>query len=306
MAGFRVSGWGTALPDKTVTNDDLAGWLDTSDEWIRERTGIAERRVGDSTTALAVEAGRRALERSPGPVDLVIVATITPDQATPATASYVQDALGLEGCGAFDLNAACSGFVYGLITARGLLATGLRRILLVGAETLSRITDWDDRRTAIIFADGAAAVVLEATAGDENLLGFDLGSNGAEAGILRADLGGYLRMDGPAVFAQAVDAMVGSCTASLGRAGLSAADVALVVPHQANARILEAGLDGLGIPRERVSLVIEHFGNTSAASVPLALADALERDRVHDGDVVLFVGFGAGMAWASAVLRWQA
>lgn len=306
MAGFRVAGWGTALPDKTVTNDDLATWLDTSDEWIRERTGIAERRVGDSTTALAVEAGRRALERSPGPVDLVIVATITADQTTPATASYVQDALGLRECGAFDLNAACSGFVYGLVTARGLLATGLRRILLVGAETLSRITDWDDRRTAIIFADGAAAVVLEATDGEENLLGFDLGSNGAEAGILRADLGGYLRMDGPAVFAQAVEAMVGSCAASLERAGLSAADVALVVPHQANARILEAGLDGLGIPRERVSLVIERFGNTSAASVPLALADALDRGRLHEGDVVLFVGFGAGMAWASAVVRWPA
>ncbi|MBL8775441.1 MAG: ketoacyl-ACP synthase III [Acidimicrobiales bacterium] len=306
MAGFRVSGWGTALPDKTVTNDDLAGWLDTSDEWIRERTGIAQRRVGDSTTALAVEAGRRALERSPGPVDLVIVATITPDQTTPATASYVQDALGLQHCGAFDLNAACSGFVYGLVAARGLLATGLRRILLVGAETLSRITDWDARRTAIIFADGAAAVVLEATDGEDNLLGFDLGSNGADAGILRADLGGYLRMDGPAVFAQAVAAMVGSCSASLEQAGLSTADVSLVVPHQANARILEAGADGLGIPRDRLSLVIERYGNTSAASVPLALADALDRGRVREGDVVLFVGFGAGMAWASAVVRWPA
>ena len=305
MAGFRVSGWGAALPDKTVTNDDLAAWLDTSDEWIRERTGIAERRVGDSTTALAVEAGRRALERSPGAVDLVIVATITPDQVTPATASYVQDALGLRQCGAFDLNAACSGFVYGLVAGRGLLATGLRRILLVGAETLSRITDWDDRRTAVIFADGAAAIVLEATEGDENLLGFDLGRNGAEADILRADLGGYLRMDGRAVFAQAVEAIVGSGTASLDRAGLSAADVALVVPHQANARILEAGLEGLGIPGTRMALVIERYGNTSAASVPLALADALERGRVHDGDVVLFVGFGAGMAWASAVVRWQ-
>ena len=305
MAGFRVSGWGAALPDKTVTNDDLAAWLDTSDEWIRERTGIAERRVGDSTTALAIEAGRRALDRSPGAIDLVIVATITPDQVTPATASYVQDALGLRQCGAFDLGAACSGFVYGLVTARGLLATGLRRVLLVGAETLSRITDWDDRRTAIIFADGAAAIVVEATEGDENLLGFDLGSNGAEADILRADLGGYLRMDGRAVFAQAVEAMVTSCTASLDQAGLSAADVALVVPHQANARILESGLDGLGIPRHRMTLVIERYGNTSAASVPLALADALERGCVHDGDVVLFVGFGAGMAWASAVVRWQ-
>ncbi|MCB1005609.1 MAG: ketoacyl-ACP synthase III [Acidimicrobiales bacterium] len=305
MSGFRIPGWGTALPDKTVTNADLEGWLDTDDAWIRERTGIAERHVGDSTTALAVEAGRVALERSPGPVDLVLVATITPDQITPATASYVQAALGLEDCGAFDLNAACSGFVYGLVTARGLLATGLRRILLVGAETLSRITDWDDRRTAIIFADGAAAVVLEATDGPENLLGHDLGSDGGAADILRADLGGYLRMDGREVFTRAVAAMVDSCRVALRRAGLTAADVDLVVPHQANARIIEAGLDGLGIARERASMVIERVGNTSAASVPLALADALEHDRLHDGDVVLFVGFGAGMAWASAVVRWQ-
>lgn len=305
MAGFRITGWGTALPDKTVTNADLKGWLDTDDAWIRERTGIAERRVGDSTTALAVEAGREALGRSPGPIDLVLVATITPDQITPATASYVQAELGLEECGAFDLAAACSGFVYGLVAARGLLATGLRRILLVGVDTLSRITDWEDRRTAIIFADGAGAVVLEATDGDDNLLGFDLGSDGAAEGILRADLGGYLRMDGKEVFRRAVDAMVGSCTRTLVRAGRAGADVALVVPHQANARIIEAGLDGLGIPRERASIVIETVGNTSAASVPLALAAALDQGRIHEGDEVLFVGFGAGMAWASALVRWQ-
>lgn len=305
MTGFRITGWGTALPDKTVTNADLEGWLDTEDAWIRERTGIAERRVGDSTTELAVAAGREALERSPGPVDLVLVATITPDQITPATASYVQDALGLEDCGAFDLAAACSGFVYGLVTARGLLATGMRRILLVGVDTLSRITDWDDRRTAIIFADGAGAVVLEATDGDDNLLGYDLGSDGASEGILRADLGGYLRMDGKEVFRRAVDAMVGSCGRTLERAGRTTADVDLVVPHQANARIIEAGLDGLGIARDKASMVIETVGNTSAASVPLALAAALDQGRVHEGDDVLFVGFGAGMAWASALVRWQ-
>ncbi len=221
MAGFRVSGWGTALPDKTVTNDDLAGWLDTSDEWIRERTGIAERRVGDSTTAPRHRS--RVGAPSSAPPAPSTSSSSPPSRPTrpprpPRPTSRTPSAW--RAAGAFDLNAACSGFVYGLITARGLLATGLRRILLVGAETLSRITDWDDRRTAIIFADGAAAVVLEATEGEENLLGFDLGSNGAEAGILRADLGGYLRMDGPAVFAQAVDAMVGSSTASLERAGL--------------------------------------------------------------------------------------
>ena len=305
MAGFRVTGWGTALPDKTVTNADLEGWLDTDDAWIRERTGIAERRVGGSTTALAVEAGREALERSPGPVDLVLVATITPDQVTPATASYVQAALGLEDCGAFDLAAACSGFVYGLVTARALLATGVRRILLIGVDTLSRITDWEDRRTAIIFADGAGAVVLEAADGDDNLLGFDLGSDGTAEGILRADLGGYLRMDGKEVFKRAVEAMVGSCGRTLERAGRTVADVDLVVPHQANARIIEAGLDGLGIPWDKASIVVETVGNTSAASVPLALAAALDQGRVQEGDDVLFVGFGAGMAWASALVRWQ-
>ena len=178
MTTVRLTGWGSVLPDKTVTNTDLEGWLDTSDEWIRERTGIAERRVGSSTTELAVAAAREALERSPGPVDLVLVATITPDQTTPATASVVQAALGLDRCAAFDLHAACSGFVYGLVVARGLMATGMRRVLLVGAETLSRITDWDDRETAVLFGDGAAAVVLEADDGPETLLGHHLGGDG--------------------------------------------------------------------------------------------------------------------------------
>ncbi|HMQ28434.1 MAG TPA: 3-oxoacyl-[acyl-carrier-protein] synthase III C-terminal domain-containing protein, partial [Acidimicrobiales bacterium] len=189
--------------------------------------------------------------------------------------------------------------------ARALLATGVRRILLIGVDTLSRITDWEDRRTAIIFADGAGAVVLEAADGDDNLLGFDLGSDGTAEGILRADLGGYLRMDGKEVFKRAVEAMVGSCGRTLERAGRTVADVDLVVPHQANARIIEAGLDGLGIPWDKASIVVETVGNTSAASVPLALAAALDQGRVQEGDDVLFVGFGAGMAWASALVRWQ-
>lgn len=305
MTAVRLAGWGTALPDKTVTNTDLESWLDTSDEWIRERTGIAERRVGSSTTELAVAAARAALERSPGPVDLVLVATITPDQTTPATASVVQAALGLDRCAAFDLHAACSGFVYGLVVARGLIATGMRRVLLVGAETLSRITDWDDRETAVLFGDGAAAVVLEADAGPDTLLGHHLGGDGGGAGLLYADRGAFLRMDGREVYRRAVRAMVESSTAALAAAGLSPGDVDLFVPHQANRRIIEGAADRLGIPPERTAIVLERTGNTSAASIPLALADALDAGRVAPGDVVLLSGVGAGLAWGSAVLRWQ-
>ena len=305
MTSLRLTGWGTALPDKTVTNADLAGWLDTSDEWIRERTGIAERRIGSSTTELAVAAAREALERSPGPVDLVMVATITPDQTTPATASAVQAALGLERGAAFDLHAACSGFVYGLVVTHGLLATGMRRVLLVGAETLSRITDWDDRETAVLFGDGAGAVVLEADDGPATLLGHHLGGDGGGADLLYADQGAFLRMDGREVYRRAVRAMVESSAAALDRAGLTAADVDLFVPHQANRRIIDAAGDRLGIPAERTALVLERTGNTSAASIPLALADALDAGRLSPGNLVLLSGVGAGLAWGSAVLRWR-
>lgn len=305
--GARITAWGTALPDKTVTNTDLESWLDTSDEWIRERTGIRERRIGTSTNELAIEAGRAALARSgsaPSDIDLVIVATVSPDQAMPATASFVQDALGLT-CAAFDLNAACSGFVYGLVAAHGFLGAGMNRVLIIGAETLSRITDWEDRGTAVLFADGAGAVVLEATEGPDAFLGWDLGSDGGAAGILHADVGGFIRMDGREVFRRAVRAMVDSATRSMSRAGVTAADITVVVPHQANRRIIEAALERLDLPMERAALVLEHTGNTSAASIPLALVDAIEAGRLDEGDLVLLVGFGAGMTWSSAVLRWE-
>ena len=305
MTSLRIAGWGAALPDKTITNEDLAGWLDTSDGWIRERTGIAERRVGSSTTELALAAGREALARSPGAVDAVIVATITSDQETPATASVVQAALGLDRCAAFDVNAACSGFVYGLVVARGLMATGLRRILLVGAETMSRIVDWDDRETAVLFGDGAGAVVIEAEDGPETLLGFDLGGDGEAAPLLWADRGDVLRMDGREVYRRAVRALVESSTAALDQAGLTAADVDLFIPHQANRRIIEAAAERLALPVERVAVVVERTGNTSAASIPMALAASLDEERLSAGQVVLLSGVGAGMAWGSAVLRWQ-
>ncbi|WP_334144552.1 beta-ketoacyl-ACP synthase III [Rhabdothermincola sp.] len=306
--GAVIVGWGTALPDRIVTNADLEAVLDTSDEWITERTGIKERRVGGTTAGLAVAAGARALERAGlhgSDIDQVLLATTTPDRMIPSTASDVQHALGIEG-GALDLNAACSGFVYGLVHAHGLIALGARRVLLIGSETLSRVTDWHDRNTAILFADGAGAVVLEATAGTGQLLGWDLGSDGSARDLLYADIGGYLQMDGREVFRRAVRATVDSARRSLERAGIRPSDVALAVPHQANIRIIDAACQRLGIPMERTATVLHATGNTSSASIPLALVDAIERGRLHRGDLVLLVGFGAGMSWASAVIRWEA
>jgi 3-oxoacyl-[acyl-carrier-protein] synthase III len=304
----RLVGWGTALPDKVVTNADLEARLDTDDAWIVERTGIRERRVGGTTAGLATEAALLALDRAavaPADLDLTIVCTCTPDQALPAVAASVQHALGAGG-GALDLNAACSGFVYGLVLADGLLRTGTDRVLVVGAETLSRIVDWDDRGTAILFGDGAGAAVLERGDPPGALLGWDLGSDGSLRHLLQADVGGMIEMDGPEVFRRAVRIMVESATRALGRAGIGADDVALFVPHQANARIIATAAARLGIPESRTSLVLAETGNTSAASIPLALARAADDGRLRPGDRVLMVGFGAGMSWAAAVLEWAA
>jgi 3-oxoacyl-[acyl-carrier-protein] synthase III len=307
MRGATITGWGTALPDRVVTNTDLEATLDTSDGWITERTGIKERRIGSNTTDLAVAAGQRALERAGlvgAQVDHVLVATSTPDQHLPATASIVQDRLGVVG-GGCDLNAACSGFVYGLVHAYGLVAIGAERVLLIGAETMSTITDWSDRNTAILFADGAGAVVLEARPQGGQLLGWDLGSDGSGADLLFATRGGFITMDGREVFRRAVRATVDSAGRALDRAGLVAADITLFVPHQANVRIIDAACHRLGIDTDRTATVLQATGNTSAASIPLALADAVDRGRVSPGDPVLLVGFGAGMSWASAVIRWE-
>jgi 3-oxoacyl-[acyl-carrier-protein] synthase-3 len=305
--GVAITGWGTALPDKVVTNDDLAATMDTSDEWITERTGIRERRVGGTTSELATEAGRVALARAgvePSEIDLVILATTTPDQTVPGTSPTVEKNLGLR-CGAIDINAACSGFVYGLALANGIISSGAGKVLLIGAETLSRITDWNDRGTAILFADGAAAVVVEAVDGPGQLLSWDLDADGAAQPFLYADVGDYLKMDGREVFRRAVRLMVDSATKALDAAQVSPDDIALMVPHQANIRIIDAACQRLGIPLERTATNIDRYGNTSAASIPLALAEALEEGRVADGDLVLLVGFGAGMTAASAVLRWS-
>jgi 3-oxoacyl-[acyl-carrier-protein] synthase-3 len=306
LRGAVITGWGTAVPDTVLTNDDLARMMDTSDEWIRERTGISSRRVGGTTAGLSVASGRQALERAgvdPHQIDVLVLATTTPDQLVPATSATVQDQLGLR-CGAFDVNAACSGFTYALVVAHGLIGIGASRALVIGTDTLARITDWTDRNTAVLFADGSGAVVLEAVAGPGQLLGWDIDADGSLRSLLYCDLGGFVHMDGKEVFRRAVRIMVDSAEKSLKHAGVTADELALVVPHQANRRIIEAACQRLGLPMERAAVVLEHTGNTSSASIPLALVDAIETGRVADGDLVLLVGFGAGMTAASAVLRW--
>ena len=305
--GAVITGWGTALPPKVLSNQDLADMgLDTSDEWIVERTGIRERHVGGTTAGLSAEAARAALAMSglePESIDAVVLATTTPDRTVPATSATVQNELGLR-CGAFDINAACSGFTYALVAAHGLIAMGAERILVIGTDTLARITDWDDRNTAVLFGDGSGAIVLEAVDGGGQLLSWDLDAEGSLEPLFYAEVGGVMKMDGKEVFRKAVRIMVDSARKTLEHAGVTADEIALIVPHQANVRIIQAACDRLGIEMDRAAVVLDRVGNTSSASIPLALVDAIDAGRVHDGDLVLLVGFGAGMTAASALVRW--
>ena len=307
IRGARFTGWGTALGHKVVTNDDLAATMDTNDEWIRERTGIHRRHIGGTNAELSTLSGGAALRMAgvdPASIDALVLATTTPDRAVPATSATVQNNLGLR-CGAFDVNAACSGFVYGLVNAHGLIAMGAERVLVIGTDVLSRITDWTDRNTAILFADGSGAAVLEA--GPGQLLGWDLDADGSAEEILYADHGSFIHMDGKEVFRRAVRIMVDSATKSMAHAGVEAKDISLIVPHQANIRIISAACDRLGVPLEKAAVCISETGNTSSASIPLALFGtdgAGPASRLGRGDLVLLVGFGAGMTAASAILEW--
>lgn len=305
--GFKMTGVGSALPEKVLTNTDLTAWMDTTDEWIQERTGIAERRIGGSTSGLATQAAQRALSDAglePDEIDLVMLATTSPDHICPGTAPAVARELGLQ-CGAFDLQAACSGWVYSLIMANGLLLQGMNKILVIGAESLDRITDYHDRGTGILFGNGAGAAVVERDeTGAGQLLGWDLGSNGNYVHILYADHGDVLQMDGKEVFRQAVGVIQKTCKATMEMAGVTADDIDLIVPHQANIRIVESAWKKLGFDMDKTAMVLDRTGNTSAASIPLALDDARQNGRVNPGDLVLLCGFGAGMTWASALIRW--
>ena len=321
-----VGGWGTAVPEKLVTNAEMEQRVDTTDAWIVERTGIRERHVAaatDTTASLAIDSGTAAIKNAgipPDAIDLLIVATASPEQPIPHTGAFVGEGLGLR-CGSFDLGAGCAGFVYMLVVGSSLLATGnLDHVLIVGSEILSRLIDPDDRATCILFGDGAAAAVLSRSPDDgPGVLAWDLGCDGSAAGLLEIRAGGsrmpatpdtiaageqYLKMQGQEVFRRAVRVVVESARATLDRAGVAPSDVAWFVPHQANIRIIESAASRLGIGRDRTIVNIDHYGNTSAASIPLALAEAADDGRLQNGDLVLMSGFGAGMTWASALLRW--
>jgi 3-oxoacyl-[acyl-carrier-protein] synthase III len=337
-SGVRVAGWGTALPERRVTNHDLERHLDTSHAWVVERSGIHERRwagPGESTRPLATAAARAALADAgltPGELDAVIVATTTPETPIPATAAQVAADLGI-GVGAFDLNAACAGFVYGLVVGTGMLTAGAARtVLLVGADTMTSVLDRDDRSTAVLFGDGAAATVLvadlaattsapggPADAPVPGLVASDLVSDPLGVDLLVVAAGGsgrpasaetvaagdhHLRMDGREVFRRAVRAVEASISRTLDRAGCDPGDVDLFVPHQANARIVDAVLARTGLDPARTSSTIDRFGNTSAASIPLALAEAAAAGTVAEGDLVLLSGFGAGLTVGTVLWRW--
>lgn len=321
-----LEGLGTALPPRVVTNAELAERLDTSDEWIRTRTGISERRMADPGTAtsdLAVAAGERALKSAnTSEVDLVVVATTTPDHPCPATAPDVASRLGLGPVPAYDMAAVCSGFVYALAGAAGAIASGQAgRVLVIGAETFTSIIRPDDRSTAVIFGDGAGAVVLRAGTADEPgaLLGFDLGSDGALADLIKIPGGGsrqratglppdpddsWFTMQGRPVFTNAVKRMAGSAGALLERIGWQVDSVDRFVGHQANVRILHAVAEQLGVPTERAVINLDKVGNTSAASIPLALGSASAGDDLAPGDRVLISAFGGGLTWGSTALVW--
>lgn len=323
MTGAKITGWGSALPERVVTNQDIMTLFETSDEWIVERSGVHTRRAATgpfvdeqppshpedglgTTGSLAVGAGRKALEMAgvaSSDIGLLILCTTTPDQLIPASSAAASAALGVGG-GAMDINAACAGFTYGLVTAAGMVAAGMEKVLLIGSETLTRATNWEDRTNAFLFGDGAGAVVVEASPGEGSLLGWDLGVDGTLVPLLFADHGSGMVMRGQEVFRKAVRVTVDSATASMERAKVTIDDIALFVPHQANIRIMDAAASRLGLPPEKIASVIDKTGNTSSASIPLALIDAVDSGRLQDGDLVLLAGFGAGMTWASAVWRW--
>jgi 3-oxoacyl-[acyl-carrier-protein] synthase-3 len=322
---ISVTGLGSYVPARVVTNDELAQMVDTSDEWIVERTGIHERRVAapdEAMSDLALPAARAALEQAglaPESLELIIVATVTPDMAFPSTGALLADELGARDAAAYDLSAGCTGFMYALAQAYGMLAGGLaRNALVVGGDVLSKVVNWHDRRTSVLFGDGAGAVVLDRSNGG-GFLGFELGADGSGGVHLSLPAGGsrlpasaetvaqdlhFAQMNGREVFKFATRVLVSSAEQVLGECGISVDDVDVYVPHQANIRIIDHAAKKLGIPRERVVVNVDRYGNTSSGSIPLALADAADEGRLKPGHVVLMTGMGAGLTWGSAVMQW--
>ncbi|EEK74402.1 3-oxoacyl-[acyl-carrier-protein] synthase 3 [Bacillus mycoides] len=304
-----ILGIGRYVPEKVVTNHDLEKIVDTSDEWIRTRTGIAERRIADDTidtSYMAVEASKKALEDagiSGEDIDLILVATVTPDRAFPAVACVIQEAIGAKHAAAMDLSAACAGFMYGMITAQQFIQTGTyKNVLVVGSDKLSKIVDWNDRNTAVLFGDGAGAIVMGAVSEGKGVLSFELGADGSGGKHLYQDE--YVMMNGREVFKFAVRQLGDSCLRVLEKAGLTKEDVDFLVPHQANIRIMESARERLNLPKEKMSMTIEKFGNTSASSIPIAMVEELQNGRIQDGDLIILVGFGGGLTWGAVALRW--
>ena len=321
----RIAGTGSYAPAKVVTNADLERMVATSDEWIRERTGIRKRRIaatGEACSDLAVQAGKRALTAaglSATDLDMILVATCTGDYPLPATACLVQHQLGATKAAACDLSAACCGFVYALSVADAYVKSGMRHVLVIGSEVMSAITDWTDRNTCVLFGDGAGAVVVSASDGEQGILSTHLRSDGTLCELIMVPGGGsrtppsekviaerlqYIKMKGNETFKVAVRTLEEIARTTLSANGLRVEDLDLYVPHQANVRILKAVIERLGLPKEKVLLNLDRYGNTSAASIPIALDEAVREGRIKDGSLVMLGAFGAGLTWASAVIRW--
>jgi 3-oxoacyl-[acyl-carrier-protein] synthase-3 len=318
-----IAGVGVHVPERVLTNHDLEQMVDTSDKWITERTGIRERRVaepGTPTFELATKAARAALERAeirPQDLDMILVATSSPDGPFPSVACRVQNELGVPGCCAMDLLAACTGFAYALSVADAYVAGGRAdTILVIGAEVLSRLVDWKDRGTCVIFADGAGAAVVRAARRGAGFLSWCLGADGRgydkitvgdieKGAYTTCQANPYIGMKGPDVFKFATDIFIRQAQAVTAAVDMTMEDIDLWVPHQANSRIIEAAAQRVGLPMERVMVNIDRYGNTSTATIPLALNDALAQDRIHPGDRVLIAGFGSGLTWAACLLEWE-
>lgn len=305
-----IIGTGHYVPEKIVTNKDLEKIVDTSDEWIRTRTGIEERRIArddEDTSDMALEASKKALENAGingEDIDLILVATVTPDTSFPSVSCILQDKLGARKAAAMDISAACSGFMYGMITAKQFIETGAyKHILIVGAEKLSKITDWNDRNTCVLFGDGAGAVVMGPVSDEFGILSFELGADG-NGGKHLEQKDDYIVMNGREVFKFAVRQMPESSVNVVEKAGYSKEDVDYLIPHQANIRIMEAARERLGIDVDRMAVNVNKYGNTSAASIPIALSEAEQEGKIKSGDFIVLVGFGGGLTWGAVALKW--